>query len=770
MRCGLADQGRPRSRARPPPTVRHHCRASAPVPATNCRKRQMTDKLKIEITAVDKATAIVRSISQSVSRTLEPIASIQSKIAGLGRDAGLGRLTGAFVAAGRAAADVTTKIGSIVAPLTAVVGIGSIAAVGALAKKWGDYGSEILRSADSIGMSTSELQAYRGAAEMADVSAEALTGNMKALGDTLQDLDNGRNNPAKFLLNRLGITLRKNAEGAIDTGKAFQDLAGRIAVIKVPQTRSLIARTFGLEESLPLLRQGPAAINRLMDSYTKTVGIMEGPALHAAHEYHMSMTRMGQTIEMVRNTIGSALLPILQPMIDRVAAWASANKNLIATRVAEFVDGFASAIKTIDWNAVIAGVNGFVDGVKAAVEFVGGWRNALIGVGVIMAAPLLLSVINLGLALADLGGLAIKGVIGSVGLLSVGFSSLMLKMAVVTATSLPALSKGFLAAGAAMETGLLGKLTKFAVYVPIAYEGGKLLGTALWKGFLEDSNVGDKIGRLVTIVRAAFGDADANAALEAEFNAKAGLPPPVAGKRTASGKVGGLASDAPPVLPALAKVQAEADIQKLIGMGWTRAQASGIAANIQRESQGDEKAVGDSGRAFGLAQWHPDRQAAFEKWAGKNLRDSNRDEQLAFINHELREGGEKSAGDALSKARDAGQAAAIVSQQYERPKDVAGEAARRAGMAVALAGPSLPQTGPAVPTPYTAPVQASAAPGAAPGGAQGAKAATGAQQGVVTVQIDFSNAPAGMKSRVQTKGPVIATTKIAYAMPEFGVA
>jgi hypothetical protein len=730
------------------------------------------NELKIVISAVDKATAVVRKVNDSISKSLRPVTEVQRSLKMLSREAGLDRMGKSLVQVSRAAADVATKVGSIVAPLTAVVGIGSIAAVGALAKKWGDYGSEILRSADSIGMSTSELQAYRGAAEMADVSAEALTGNMKALGDTLQDLDNGRNNPAKFLLNRLGITLRKNAEGAIDTGKAFQDLAGRIAVIKVPQTRSLIARTFGLEESLPLLRQGPAAINRLMDSYTKTVGIMEGPALHAAHEYHMSMTRMGQTIEMVRNTIGSALLPILQPMIDRVAAWAAANQDLIATRVAEFVDGIAKAVQSIDWNAIVAGVSSFVDGVRSAVAWVGGWKTALMIVAAVMAGPLIASVFNLVAATLNLTRAAAPFVaLMGVGLVR-ALSAAMLQIGLMTATALPGLSNAFVSAGAFLETGLLAKLGVLAGSAGLVLAAGGVgyaIGTAIYKG-IENTSLADKIGRLVTVTLAALGNKEAQAALEAELNAKAGLPPTTPGKRTASGKVGGVAGETPPVPTALAKVQAEADIQKLIGMGWTRAQASGIAANIQRESGGNEKAVGDSGRAFGLAQWHPDRQAAFEKWAGKSMRESNRAEQLAFINHELRQGSEKNAGDALSKARDAGQAAAIVSQQYERPKDVTGEAARRAAMAVALAGPALPQTGPAVPTPYTAPVQASAAPGAAPGGAQAPQVGVGGQQGVVTVQIDFSNAPAGMKSRVHTKGPVIATTKIAYAMPEFGVA
>jgi hypothetical protein len=730
------------------------------------------NELKIVISAVDKATAVVRKVNDSISKSLRPVTEVQRSLKMLSREAGLDRMGKSLVQVSRAAADVATKVGSILAPLTAVVGIGSIAAIGMLAKKWGDFGSEILRSATSLGMSSSELQAYRGAAELAGVSSQALTSNVKTLGDTMQDALHGRNNEAQFLLNRLGITIKKNADGVVDASAAYGDLADRIAAIKDPHVQALIARTLGVEESLPLLRKGKAGIAELMEQTRRYNLIMDGPALQAADQFRMSMTMMDLTLEKVRNTIGNALLPILRPMVERVAAWAAANQDLIATRVAEFVDGIAKAVQSIDWNAVVAGVSSFVDGVRSAVAWVGGWKTALMIVAAVMAGPVIASVFNLAAATLNLTRAAAPFVaLMGVGLVR-ALSAAMLQIGLMTATALPGLSNAFVSAGAFLETGLLAKLGALAGSAGLVLAAGGVgyaIGTAIYKG-IENTSLADKIGRLVTVTLAALGNKEAQAALEAELNAKAGLPPTTPGKRTASGKVGGVAGETPPVPTALAKVQAEADIQKLIGMGWTRAQASGIAANIQRESGGNEKAVGDSGRAFGLAQWHPDRQAAFEKWAGKSMRESNRDEQLAFINHELRQGSEKNAGDALSKARDAGQAAAIVSQQYERPKDATGEAARRAAMAVALAGPALPQTGPAVPTPYTAPVQASAAPGAAPGGAQAPQMVGGAQQGVVTVQIDFSNAPAGMKSRVQTKGPVMATTKIAYAMPEFGVA
>lgn len=130
--------------------------------------------------------------------------------------------------------------------------------------------------------------------------------------------------------------------------------------------------------------------------------------------------------------------------------------------------------------------------------------------------------------------------------------------------------------------------------------------------------------------------------------------------------------------------QAESDIKKLMQMGWTREQATGIVANITAESAGKTDAVGDGGRAFGLAQWHPDRQADFKKWAGKDIRQATRDEQLAFINYELREGKEKKAGYILQQTTTAEHAARAINTHYERPADIAGQNATRAAIANAL--------------------------------------------------------------------------------------
>ncbi|SEI99013.1 hypothetical protein SAMN04244579_02721 [Azotobacter beijerinckii] len=124
--------------------------------------------------------------------------------------------------------------------------------------------------------------------------------------------------------------------------------------------------------------------------------------------------------------------------------------------------------------------------------------------------------------------------------------------------------------------------------------------------------------------------------------------------------------------------------------GWSNAQSAGLVANLTAESNLDPAALGDFGRAKGIAQWHPDRQQAFKNWAGFSLWDKQADimKQLEFVQYELTQGAEQKAGRLLQAAQNARDAGSVVSRYYERPgideaaKDEA--AAKRGAMAVQL--------------------------------------------------------------------------------------
>lgn len=132
------------------------------------------------------------------------------------------------------------------------------------------------------------------------------------------------------------------------------------------------------------------------------------------------------------------------------------------------------------------------------------------------------------------------------------------------------------------------------------------------------------------------------------------------------------------------KQSADSIVKKLMDWGWTREQAIGITANLVHESDLNPGAVGDGGAAYGIAQWHPDRQAEFEKFSGHSIKQSTLDEQIAFLNYELTQGNERMAGAMLKAATNAQQSSAIVTQYYERPKDTYGETLKRGETAVQM--------------------------------------------------------------------------------------
>lgn len=127
----------------------------------------------------------------------------------------------------------------------------------------------------------------------------------------------------------------------------------------------------------------------------------------------------------------------------------------------------------------------------------------------------------------------------------------------------------------------------------------------------------------------------------------------------------------------------EQALSYFISKGWTPQQAAGIVANLTAESGLRTNASGDNGQAYGIAQWHKDRQQAFEKFAGHSIKGSSLQEQLAFVDHELRTS-EKRAGDRLKQASDAYSAGSLVSMLYERPAAAQAEAEKRARMAQQL--------------------------------------------------------------------------------------
>ena len=686
----------------------------------------MANTFSITISAVDKATATVRRVNDSISRLTRPFQDVGKSFKSLGRELGFEKIGKNLGTIGREASGAARSIGSIIAPMAAVTGLGSVAGIAVLAKNWANLSRSIDSSSNSIGISSGQLQSFQGAAQMVGVEASATTSSLDGLANTMQDAQWGRNQGALLMFNKLGIGLKKTKDGTWDVVAQYKAVATAIAKEASPQKQKLIARAFGMENMLPFLRQGAAGIERY-EAMVKRLGyVMGDDAVKRGKAFSLSLAGLGVVIDGVKNSIGDALIPAMKPLIDQFSLWLATNRELIATDIGNWAKGFATWINKIDWKEIGDGIVKFGKGIGDVVKWLGGWENAAILVAVAMNAGLIGGVLMLGTTLVSAGA----GILGYIGLLTrMGTAATLAGGAAATAAA------GMAGAGAAgLGAGAAG-----------AGAGG-VTGAAIGAG-LGAFLVG--LGTLVYSPSLNAGEDD----IVRKRRVAQGLP----------------AVDPSEVLGSLWKKQGglNEDLVKrsmdyFQGQGWSKAHAAGITANLGLESNFDPAAKGDNGRAYGIAQWHDYRQQQFAKWAGKPIQNSSLEEQLRFVQYELTQGGEKKAGDLLRATTTARQAGDIVSRQYERPADANGDAAKRAAVAEYL--DLVNPTGmPAAPQAKDSPVAPglSAPLSKAPEGPYSSGAQN--QGGKVQVNIEHANAPEGMKVSAKAEGKVEVTSRVAYS-------
>lgn len=423
----------------------------------------------------------------------------------------------------KAATGAAAATGAVAGLAAAVAGL----AVGTYlwGDRWAKIGQDLGNRAKDLGMSPQALQARRGAAERYGVSADQTDGAIEGLGDTLYNAKYGGDNLALGVLNQLGLKIKEDGAGNIDTDAMLGDIADAIARQKNPAVQKKLAQIFGVQGMLPALRQGSAALSAEGSDYMASGAALTDAQVAQAEDARRKSVRLRQQLGAIEKAGGVAAMGAVGPMADA-----------------------GVAVLRGDGAAVKESAGTLVEGATVAAE---------------------------------------------------------------------KLVEGAAEAGGAMNPlrGLQHFLNRF--------QGPKSF---------------DALGR-----------------------------------EMAGAKAAGLSG-----VKADRAAQALAYFQS---MGWSPAQASGLVANIAEESGFDPNIVGDGGRAFGLAQWHPDRQANFKAWSGKDIRKASFEDQLAFMHHELTAGSERAAGARLRGASSGAEAGAIVSRYYERPRDRDGEAADRARLA-----------------------------------------------------------------------------------------
>lgn len=291
----------------------------------------MANQFQIVISAVDNATATVRKVNNSFATLMAPVTDLGKSLSAFGKETGIEKIGKSLVSLGRTAVDTARSILTIHPALAALLSVGSVASIAALATGWGRAGQEIARTSALVGVSAADLQAYRGAAKLAGLSSEDMSAGLQSLGDTFQGAMFGRAPEALAIMSAYGVSMHKLKDGSVDTTRALADVATMIQRNfagggNIEGARK-IAQAFGVESLLPMLMKGPEYIRKMVDEAQK-IGFVMGPEqIKNAEDYAKNISMMDLAVDGLKNSVGNALIPVLQPLIVELSSWISQNAS-----------------------------------------------------------------------------------------------------------------------------------------------------------------------------------------------------------------------------------------------------------------------------------------------------------------------------------------------------------------------------------------------------------------------------------------------------------
>ena len=198
---------------------------------------------------------------------------------------------------------------------------GAVAVVGALTK----FAIDAANTADDLktlsaqtGMTTTEIQRLQYASEFVDVSFDTMSASITKLGTNMDKARDGSKD-LNEAFRKLHIRIKDGNGQLRDQTEVFYEVIDKLKNIKNETERDVLANElFGksFKELKPLVEAGTDKLRELGDEAERTGKIMSEEDVEAGADMADSMARLNATITAVKNSLGKALMPVLESLSD----------------------------------------------------------------------------------------------------------------------------------------------------------------------------------------------------------------------------------------------------------------------------------------------------------------------------------------------------------------------------------------------------------------------------------------------------------------------
>lgn len=383
--------------------------------------------LQAILSAVDRISPVLRQVAGSALKARLGLGALNTVNFNAAQRK-LGMLQKTFRDVGSASRNVLGGLG-----LPATVGLGALgfgflsAGKGAL-----EYAGALQDAKDNTGLTTGAFQELQLAFEAAGVSSEDFTGAVTKLNKGMGEAAVGKDKGLLALMTKLRIPLR-DAKGAIrSVEQVLPELSDAFAKNTNPAVRTRMAmELFGKSGAklIAILMQGGASLATARKEAQRLGAVLSEDSTGALDDLGDAMGVLNRQVKVQTAEAFGIAAPAILAATKGLQEWIASNKELLQQKVGGYITRIANAFR--GWvesggiERLASGIHSVIDGFSSFVRFAGGFRNVLIGLGVLVLAGPVASLFSLAAALGRLG-IVLVSPIAKLGGLAAAFAKLKL--------------------------------------------------------------------------------------------------------------------------------------------------------------------------------------------------------------------------------------------------------------------------------------------------------------------------------------------------------
>lgn len=363
----------------------------------------MATAVRVELTAVDRASAVVDKFNGKLAALQAPIRNASKSLSRFFALSGITGMRKGMADLSRATLGAFQSVGRLVPEMGALTGAASIAGVYRLASAWAQVGTNLRTSARSMGMNPGRLMALQNAARLSGGSADAMSGALSQLSTQKWEAVNSFAPEAAAQFQALGISMEEVKK--LSPEQLFGRIATKIRGIKDPAAQTIAAmKLFGDAGKglLPIFQQSDKEFQKNI-KLAEYYGAMSKKGADAADRLRKAQTELTLAAEGFGYSMAEAVEPAITPVVQQMAEWIRANKLWISQDIGGKVQQLAQWLKNGGWEKIRDSIMGIAAKISDVVDKLGGWKSAAkdaaIGLAVLWAAPFLAGIVTLTTAL-----------------------------------------------------------------------------------------------------------------------------------------------------------------------------------------------------------------------------------------------------------------------------------------------------------------------------------------------------------------------------------